>query len=179
MCWGAPSAIRTRITARRAVSRPSFPDANSPGAIWRLPASHERRSTCGRAGDASVPVRGLRWKDQLRVSRPSDAWECRPPPEKIARAQRLAAERPWLASANTQPKRTPAAMTRSISSIASSGCIWAAGIARARLDHRGPRRSSSFPAATAAGSACPAPSDASVTDTSVWQLTFLPNSEAY
>lgn len=91
------------------------------------------------------------------------------------------AERPYPASASTQPKRSPAATTRSISSMASSGFVL------------GCRMSSGTPALIIRASSLVQLSDrysrglsmsgtspdASVTDTSVWQLAFLPRAEAY
>src|SRR3546814_1904416 len=93
----------------------------------------------------------------------------------------LEAERPYPASASTQPKRTPAAMTRSISSIAIAGLV------------RYGRKGSGTPALTMRASSLVQLSgrnsrkpsmigtsrDASVTDTSVWQFAFLPSADAY
>src|SRR3546814_2402436 len=94
---------------------------------------------------------------------------------------RKEAERPYPASASTQPKRTPAAMTRSISSIAIAGLV------------RYGRKGSGTPALTMRASSLVQLSgrnsrkpsmigtsrDASVTDTSVWQFAFLPSADAY
>src|SRR2546429_507339 len=88
---------------------------------------------------------------------------------------------PYPASANTQAKRTPAAMTRSISARAISGFVRAVRYSvgtparsnRARLLVQLSGRNNRNASMTGTSPR------ASVSDTSVWQLAVLPSAEAY
>src|SRR6516164_2913961 len=94
---------------------------------------------------------------------------------------RNGALRPYPASASTQPKRTPAAIARSISAKAISGLdrgIWYSTGTPARL-----KRTASLVQLSGRNSRNVSMTGtsprASVSDTRVWQLAVLPNAEAY
>src|SRR5215471_1116926 len=94
---------------------------------------------------------------------------------------RNGALKPYPASARTQPKRTPAARTRSISTSAISSLV----IYFRRSSGTAARSSRAASLTQLSGRNSLSPTmigtspDARVSDTSVWQLAFLPSAEVY
>ena len=88
---------------------------------------------------------------------------------------------PYPASASTQPKRTPAAITRSISASAISGLVRAIRCSAGTFARSNrPRSFVQFSGRKRRNATITGTSPrASVSETSVWQLAVLPRAEAY